>query len=167
MIRFLYTGATENLGEQIDPERSLGGFVSKTIIPNRKNNLFQDISYLTMRNETEEFRAIIIENKFNVDLNNVKIGYLYDKRLYDIEIALVELNEDGKMEMISNSRSQPYYAEFFDASITPDQDDSFDIEVMTVGQKFGIWVKRKVKQVEPQEEPIPQVNFEFIIKYDE
>ena len=165
MIRFLYTGAQENLGQQIDPEKSLGGFVSSSIIPIRKNNLFQDISYYSMFNEVEEFKAIVIENS-GEELSNFRLGYSYDKQRYNIQLAIVELNEDGKMELIGNWRNQPYYAEFYDLSIDDEEDNSVLFETMPKDKKYGIWIKRKVKKYNNQEESTEQ-KFEFIIKFDE
>ena len=137
MVRFLYTGSQESMGEQIDPERSLGGFASKSIIPNKKNNLFPDISYLTIFNESEDYRAIIMENFSGSDLVDFKLGYRYDKDQYDIQVAVVELNEDGKMEIVGNSKTAPYYAEFFDLSVSDDQDNSLEIPTFLNNKKLS------------------------------
>ena len=172
MVNFLYTGSSEYFKEQTDPEKSLGGYCSKTIIPNRVNNLFQDISYLTSRNETIECKAIVIHNTFETDLANFSIGYSYDKEKYNIEMALVELNQNNKMEIISNSKDIPYYADFFDASIDEINDYSFNLELFEKDKKYGIWIKRQTKKntyscsIE-ESIKVPEKKFEFIIKFDE
>lgn len=174
-MRFLYTGAKEFMLDQTDPDNSLGGFCSKSPVPNRINNLFSDVSYLSIFNENEECRAIVIENNSSNAINDVKIGYKYDKSLYDIQIAVVELNQDGNMERISNSRDIPYYAEFIEADITDTEDNSMELD-FEANKRYGIWVKRKILPQRTKScvdlnnqttTPLETIDFEFIIKYEE
>ena len=173
MIRFLYTGAPSYLSDQTDPENSIGGYCSKSLIPNRPNNLFSDISYLSIFNETEECKAIVIENNTGENIASLNLGYKYDKNLYDIQIAIVELTQDGKMERIGNSKELPYYATFIDASIDELEDNSISIDDFNTDKKYGIWIKRKVKQQNTKscQDILDSTNlisqqFEFVIKYN-
>lgn len=147
MVRFLYTGSNIFMGDQTDPERSLGGFCSKSLLPNRVNNLFSDVSYLSQLNETEECRAIVLENNSGAIINQMFLGYSYDKDLYDIQIAIVDLTADGKMEIIGNSKDLPYYATFEEAYVDVDNsiDNSLLFEDIEIDKKIGIWIKRKIK----------------------
>lgn len=173
-MRFLYTGAKEFMQDQTDPDNSIGGFCSKSPVPNRRNNLFSDVSYLSIFNESEECRALVIENNSQSNLNNVFIGYKYDKDLYEIEIAVVELNENGNMERITNTKDIPYYAEFIEAYIGETEDNSIQLD-FPPQQKYGIWVKRKIKrnkaksciEIEAGQTENKIIDFEFIIKYEE
>lgn len=166
MLRFLYTGATSFLGPQIDPEKSLGGFASSSIIPNRKNNLFSDTSYLSNINSVVETKAIILEN-FTTEENpilNVGIGYRYDDNLYNIEIGIIELNSEGKMEIIQTSKSLPYYATFSDASINEEADNSIIIPEFAANGRYGIWIKRKVKTIPIEDlRDYEEIPFKFVI----
>lgn len=167
MVRFLYTGSNSFMNDQNDPERSLGGYCSKSIVPNRLNNIFSDISYLSKQNETEECRAIVLENNSGQIINELFLGYFYDKELYDIQIAVVELSTDGKMEIISNSKDIPYYAEFEEAFIDIDNniDNSLFFENFDINKKIGIWIKRKIKPslVKTCQE-LDEINISNIIK---
>ena len=144
-MRFLYTGSKQYLSEQFNPEKSLGGFCSNSVIPNRKNNIFSDVSYFSRINEVEECKAVIIENNSENTLTDVSLGYVYDKELYDIQIAIVSLNSENSMELISNSKNLPYYANFFDASIEENLDNSYVFSEIVPNGKYGIWIKRKIK----------------------
>jgi hypothetical protein len=174
-MRFLYTGASDFLREQSDPEQSIGGYVSKSTIPNRINNLFSDISYLSQSNESEECKGIVIENNSQTPISELFLGYSYDKNLYNIQIALVELTKDGKMEKLGNSKELPYYATFLEAFIDVNNsiDDSISIQNFEANSRYGIWIKRKIKQKLPikcsELESINSetVDFNFIIRYNE
>ena len=145
MVRFLYTGSNSYMNDQTDPEKSLGGFCSKSLLPNRNNNLFSDVSYLSQLNETEECKGIVLENNSGLLIDQLFIGYEYDKDSYDIQIAIVELNSDGSMERIGNSKDLPYYAAFQEAYVDALVDNSLLLEDFAIDKKIGIWVKRKIK----------------------
>lgn len=174
-MRLLYTGAKEFMLDQTDPDNSIGGFCSKSPVPNRINNLFSDVSYLSIFNESEECKAVAIENNSSNTINDVKIGYKYDKNLYDIQIAIVEFNQEGNMERISNSKDIPYYAEFVEANITDTEDNSIELD-FEPNKRYGMWVKRKILpqkskscvDLNNQTTTTPEkIDFEFIIKYEE
>jgi hypothetical protein len=73
MILF-YTGADTANAPQINAEKSLGGFVSGSPIPNGKlNNLFSSISKSAVLGNKTEIRMIALQNLTGATLSNVSI----------------------------------------------------------------------------------------------
>jgi len=138
-MRFLYTGADSYLSTQNDPYRSLGGNVSKSIIQNnRMNNLFDDISYLSLENGDSETKGIVLENESSNPVTNVKIGWVYPIiKNYRIFVALVALNSSNQMERIGNSKEVPYNADFVEI-----EDDPVEIGDLEAEARIGIWITR-------------------------
>jgi hypothetical protein len=58
-----YTGAVKNDQQQNDPSKSLGGWISSSIIPNSKlGNLFSGISDSMIQNPNTQIRVIALKN---------------------------------------------------------------------------------------------------------
>lgn len=138
-MRFLYTGADSYLATQTDPYRSLGGNMSKSIIQTKKmNNLFDDISYLSLQNGDSETKGIVLENETSLPVQNVKLGWIYPiVKNYRINIALVALNSSNQMERIGNVKEIPYNADF-----TEIEENQITVGDLDAGEKIGIWITR-------------------------
>ena len=78
MMLFL-TGASSSLASsggtpQDDPMKSLGGYVSNSLVPNGTlNTLFDLISLKSIKNKTKETIAIALINKFDSIVTDVKL----------------------------------------------------------------------------------------------
>ena len=62
-MKILYTGASSEGAEQLDPALSLGGHVSGSTIPNGLlSNIFSSVSVLSIQEKRKEVRMIALKN---------------------------------------------------------------------------------------------------------
>lgn len=152
-MNIYYTGAPEPEASQFKPELSLGGFKSNSkVMINKLNALFSDVSYLTKSNEYSNCKGFIVENDSVEDIFDVMISYEYPvKSNYKLEIAIVGLiaPDYNKMEVIENSRTIPYFAEFVEANVDQIKliDNSINIGDLKAGKSIGLWLKLTPKNV--------------------
>lgn len=119
-MKLLFSGADNFQSEQKDKNKSLGGNVSLTPIPNGKiNALFSQISLYSKKNKSEENLAVFILNDTNSDINNLTIENVYQKELDKkvnssiFKFAAVEPNDENKIELIGSIKDFPFNANFF------------------------------------------------------
>lgn len=141
-VVFLYTGAKEAKSLQDDAAKSLGGFVSGSVIPNsRFAALFSDISYLTVKNQLlTETKAIVI---FNSDTDNaitpeITIALVDTANDYEVDIAPVELDANLYMERIGNANDLPINATFQSTS------GGLILPTIPPNTYLGIWIRRTI-----------------------
>lgn len=115
------TGASNSLvksneAPQTDVSKSLGGYISSSIVPNGSvNSLFDMISLNTLKNKPKETIAIALINKFDKTVSDVEIKIVTKKdAIGKFKIAAVNVSEDYLMEHIDNRYSEPIQAEFHD-----------------------------------------------------
>lgn len=115
------TGASNSLvksneAPQTDVSKSLGGYISSSIVPNGSvNSLFDMISLNTLKNKPKETMAIALINKFDKTVSDVEIKIVTKKdAIGKFKIAAVNVSEDYLMEHIDNRYSEPIQAEFHD-----------------------------------------------------
>jgi len=160
-MRFLYTGSQLYLTPQNDPYKSLGGFVSSSVVPNgRLNSLFADASYSGVTVGSVECRALILQNESGVTVNSLTLGYQYSANPdFDIQIAVVTLNSNQIMEQIGNARDLPYIGTFSEANIDPSipVDNSLQLGSLAANACLGVWIKRiqNVQTLTPVDFSIP------------
>ena len=122
MILFL-TGATSSLKKsdiapQADPNKSLGGWVSSSPVPNAAlNELFDLISTGMLTDRPKETLALGLINQLSVPVTNVRLSIVVGENpICEWRVAAVALSEDLRMESIPNRYSEPVAAEFYDAT---------------------------------------------------
>ena len=144
-MRFLYTGATKQMTKQSNPDLSLGGYCSNTIIPNGNvGNIFPEVSYEDLKNLAVCTKGIVLENESANEILNYKIGYRYPTPCnYKLEFAFVELNNDS-MEKIDSDRDTPYSAVFQEANVDDNVDNSIEFDSIKPGQRIGAWIRRMI-----------------------
>lgn len=132
MMLFL-TGASSSLASsggtpQDDPMKSLGGYVSNTLVPNGTlNTLFDLISLKSIKNKTKETIAIALINKFDSIVTDVKLKIVSGQNnICTFKVAAVKLDDNYCMEYINNRYNQPMLAEFHDVTFNP---ASVDVEI--------------------------------------
>lgn len=115
------TGAASSLAKsqeagQNDVSKSLGGYISSSIVPNGSiNALFDTISLNTLKNKPKETIAIALINKFNEAVANVSVKLVTKAdNIGKFKIAAVGVGEDYCMEHIDNRYAEPIQAEFHD-----------------------------------------------------
>lgn len=116
MIKLYYTGASAPLEPQTEPNKSLGGFISSTVIPNsRINTIFRDESIYSKSKNTPEVICIAIKNETAVDLENLKL-FSEISETYEVHAAVVSPSEDScsnlTFETLESQEELPYYGEF-------------------------------------------------------
>lgn len=132
MMLFL-TGASSSLASsggtpQDDPMKSLGGYVSNTLVPNGTlNTLFDLISLKSIKNKTKETIAIALINKFDSIVTDVKLKIVSGQNnICTFKVAAVKLDDNYCMEYINNRYNQPMLAKFHDVTFNP---ASVDVEI--------------------------------------
>ena len=122
MILFL-TGATSSLRKsdvapQADPNKSLGGWVSSSPVPNAAlNELFDLVSTGMLSDRPKETLALGLINQLSVPVTNVRLSIVVGNRpVCEWRIAATALSEDLRMESIPNRYSEPLSAVFYDAT---------------------------------------------------
>lgn len=139
------TGANSSLSKsdnipQSDPNKSLGGFVSSTVVPNSSPNvLFDLLSSLAIQNKQTETIAIGLINKFESDVDNVTIKVATElDNMTQFNIGVVKLDSNYYMERIDNRYQQPYQCNFHNVDFTY---ASVECEILNpgiVGEEFSI-----------------------------
>lgn len=122
MILYL-TGANSSLAKtsenpQTDPTKSLGGYVSSTIVPNNAiNALFDLVSQFTIEKRLNETIAVGMINNSDNDVNDISLKIITNEHSQcDFRIAAVALDDNFAMEHISSRYQEPLNATFYDAT---------------------------------------------------
>ena len=100
---------------QPEPNKSLGGFISTTPVPNSAlNSLFDSISLLSLERKTKETIAIALVNNFDFNVKNVKIKIISSpENIAQFKIAGVETTSELFLEQIESRYQEPIQAEFY------------------------------------------------------
>jgi len=148
---FFYTGASQDNIQQNSPSKSLGGYISSTIIPNSLiGNIFPSISYRNVTDGVEQIRAIALKNTFPTVLSNIKIytttpedsiGFL----TIGLVTPFVDSCDKPYLEFIQVEDQSPYYVEFLEVEGV---DNAITISSLEPNQIVGLWIKRTVTQSE-------------------
>ena len=119
------TGAQASLAKsggvspQPDVNKSLGGYVSSSPVPNGAlNNVFDLISNYTLEKKIPETLAFALINKFDKPVKNVTLKIVTDEgNLATFRVAAIAVDPTTMtMEHIANRYQQPINAQFYDAS---------------------------------------------------
>jgi hypothetical protein len=149
-MQFFYTGSSTFQGQQNDPNLSLGGFISSTVVSNNSlNNIFSDLSYQTVQQKRQEVRGLILKNTLGTDATTISFGYQYpDVPTFKLEVAFVAINLSTPqvIEKIANGQANPYFATFVEANmdLAHGIDNSVDIGNLLNGTSVAIWFRRTV-----------------------
>lgn len=149
MIEIYYTGADSYLKAQTDKDKSLGGYVSSSPVPNDfMGALFGDISNHSLDSEYQDTKAIVLKKGPGPTAAiNIMTWFenLATQPFVQIEIASVALNSsvvDGNtvyyMEKIPNMRSTPTMATFYKPDTLA---GAVNLGNIPQGWMLGIWLK--------------------------
>lgn len=145
MTLYYTTSAGENQ-EQTNPQASLGGYKSSTPVKNDDfDNLFGELSTLTINQNKDHYIALMLVNETTDPLTNVEIWSVIPEGCYSkIAIAVVDPAVDStgvlKMERTREIYNRPFvgdFVEYVEAS-------KGVIGDMAVGEYVGIWLKRSL-----------------------
>lgn len=142
----LYTGAESPNAEQLLSDKSLGGYVSSTSIPNgRLSNVFSQISKDTVLNDKEQVRLIVLKNTTENDIENITIYTDTENSSSLLRIAVVLPFVDCETESyekVFDSYSLPYQATFDFHAV----DNPVTVDILQSGKSIGIWLLRSVNK---------------------
>jgi hypothetical protein len=145
MILF-YTGADAANAPQINAEKSLGGFVSGSPIPNGKlNNLFSSISKSAVLGNKTEIRMIALKNLTGSTVSNLSIYTNTVGKSAKLQLAAVAPMLD--------SSNNPLFEQLYDNDSLPFQatlnyhegaENAILIDTFAANQVIGIWMLREI-----------------------
>lgn len=148
MIYLYYTGAKIADGPQQDIQKSIGGYISSSVIPNaRINGLFSDISLLGQENNLPQTICIAVKNIANEDLNDFTLfaDLSTDPPLYEITAAFLKPTLDDCdglfLEQLPSMNDQPYYGTFHDILKAT---NAVNTGILKKGEYLGIFITRKI-----------------------
>jgi hypothetical protein len=152
-MKLFYTGAEYFGVAQNSSLKSLGGFISTTIVPNNSlSNVFPEISSLGMQNGSFEVRGLVLKNTTGVVVQNIYLYQTYpvtDKKA-KIEWAVVTIPDAKKMEQLSSPNSEPYQiGEWIEPVGVGDKE--LLIASLPVDGVIGLWIKRTILTPNPED----------------
>jgi len=137
----LLSGATHKNAQQLDLNKSLGGLVSSTPVPNgRINGLFSDVSNYTINNNSVETVGVFLHNNTENDLANLTLQQIYEENnLCKFEFAVVSVTDTGAMELIGSRFEEPFYANWFEPT-----DQTLVKDLFKSDELIGLWIRRSI-----------------------
>jgi hypothetical protein len=145
MIRLYYSGSEKAYEQQANATKSLGGFISNSLIGNSVlNSIFSNL--FASKDNRNETKLIVLKNEGAAITTPLKIWIDHTQLVYsEILISGVLPYTDScsnlKFENIPSADSLPTYAEFEKF----DSDTNFlEIDSFANNSYIGIWLQRKV-----------------------
>lgn len=151
-LKLYYTGASTFEGAQLDKDKSLGGLISSSEIPNGLiGNLFGDISPYAVQLNKKEIRVFAIKNTALVTKSGLKAWISYpdnddsesiqDDSLYEIGYGEVTADDCGDLtvEALTSIYATPYTVTFQSAV---GQANALSLPDLTAGSYLGIFIRR-------------------------
>lgn len=142
----LYTGAGTSNTPQINAEKSLGGFVSSTPVPNgRLNNIFSDLSKSGILDQRKEIRLIALKNTTGAIVNGVTVYTNKGTSSSILSIAAVASAVDScsniVFEKVQDAQTLPYQATL---ALHEGSGAALSVGTMQINQVIGIWIYRDI-----------------------
>lgn len=164
MIYLYYTGAQADGAQQSDITKSLGGFISGTVIPNsRINSLFRDVSQRSAMPGNTETICIAIKNTSAAKLNNFTLycELQVGSTTYIIEAAAVKPTKGPcgayLFEKLRASDELPYYGEFNNIVTVA---NAINIGSIEPNEFIGLFITKKFITPNPPVDTCIPVDFE-------
>lgn len=162
-MKLFYTTVTGYDVEQPNTERSLGGYKSATAVVNSDfNNLFDELSVMSIKNGRDEYRAIIAVNDSDKTVENFKIKLQSSEgNICSFKIAAIPLVDSNKygqyfMENVSTQYSKPFRAEFVDMNGV----NEITIDTIPATGEVGVWFDRHI------DKELATIQYETVCKPD-
>ena len=143
---FYYTSTLGINKEQLNPDLSLGGYISSLIPNSRINNLFGDITSLGIDRNEPVYIGLFLKNTTGASITEVLLWFDYPTNCYSkLEIAAViptvDLENNPVIEQINSIFSAPYNGTFYEAN---GQANAVDLGDIAKDGLLGIWFKRTI-----------------------
>lgn len=146
-MQLYYTGAKAPEAVQINPELSLGGYKSSTLISNGDiSNIFPTITKAAIIQNKKDIRMIVLKNTTAAAIEGLKIWTISEK-YSKVKIAAVAPATDTAgnkvFESVTDSHSIPYQATLESCE---GEVNASEIGSLSIGAIIGIWVQRELDQ---------------------
>jgi hypothetical protein len=157
-LKLYYTGAVKFDKPQLDPIRSLGGYISASEIPNGLiGNMYGDISKFTVQQGKAEIRVIAVKNTAGVAKTGLKCYFTYpndggsptpvDTNDCEFEVGFAAPTADDCGDLMTESISNIYAVPY---TVTMEADkvgvgSSLAIGTLDAGDYVCIFIRRKIK----------------------
>ena len=169
MIYLYYTGSEQFDTPQQEINKSLGGNISSTIIPNSQiNSLFRDVSSYSKQKGTSETICIALKNISQNDLLNFTLFCELSSEDFTIEaaIALPSINECNipVFEKLKTSEQSPYYAEF---NNIVNEDNAISIAEFKKDSYLGLFLRKKIKSQGQSGNQCKAIDYQDISRQEE
>lgn len=150
-MRLYYTTPEKSMTEQKYPSKSLGGYMSSSEVMNDvMGNLFSDISLNMMKDGKPSFRAIVLVNDSDTELENVTLWFSNNSENKEAPlqgkffIGAVEMYKNQMEEWVTssvpNEMARPYSIEFSEAV----EDAPVTIGNMLPDAHVCLWIERRI-----------------------
>lgn len=143
-MKLYYTGAVGYQKPQSDPNLSLGGFISSTVIPNDKlGNIFPEVSSQTLKSDDFYTIGIVLKNEM-LDIQNLKVWTTKEEEDITLEIAFVKPAKDITsrcyLEKLTSPNESPYIGDFLNIN---GEVNKVNLGALAKDEYMGIWIRRK------------------------
>lgn len=150
-LKLFYTNAPVFDGPQTDKDKSLGGLISSTEIPNGLiGNLFGDLSIFTIQQNKKEIRAFVIKNTAGTTKTGLKAWFTYPEQdsiatndcTFEIGYGAVEADDCGNLgiEQLTSIYATPYNVTLHTGA--EGEENALDLPDLTSGSYLGIFIRR-------------------------
>lgn len=147
-MKLYYTTTTGYENAQPNIQSSLGGYRSSTPVMNDDfDNLFGEVSVMTIRSGRDEYRAIMLKNEMQVTARKIKIRVRQNEDsicMFRMAVGKVGVpNKYGhrSMENVMSVYSKPYRAQFVDMV---GEETVLEVGELAPGAEVGLWVCRHI-----------------------
>ena len=154
-MQLFYTTTTGYDNEQPNVQASLGGYKSSTPVTNDDfDNLFGEISVMTIRSCRDEYRAIMLKNTMSVTARKVKVRVVTpEDGLATFRMAVGKVSVPDKygfrsMENIPSIYGRPFRAQFVDMT----GDTVLEVGELSPNAEVGLWICRHINAEKAKEQ---------------
>ena len=145
-MQLYYTTSAGYEEPQTVVSKSLGGYRSSNIVKNDDfDNLFGEISIYTIREQRDEYIAIMLRNTLGVRVDNVEAWFVLPTGSYSgFEIAGVTTTTDAEGDPIFERTRTRYTRPFVGTFIEATDSNRLSIGTMEANAEVGLWIKRTI-----------------------
>lgn len=147
-MQLYYTTSAGYEEPQTVVAKSLGGYRSSNIVKNDDfDNIFGEISSYTIREDRNEYIAIILRNTTGSDATGVTIWTVPVENSYaTLQLAALRTTVDSEnnpiMERVRTKFTRPFAGDFVDTA----EDNRLTIGDVANNEEVGIWLKRSINR---------------------
>lgn len=144
MLKLLYSGALTAGGQQDLSEKSLGGLVSSTEVPNGSlNQLFGSMSYLMKKNSLAEYRGLFLKNETGEVISTLYAHLEYPNAIKNSRLLIaIESPVNNSIQSLPRFDAIPYGIEFTEP--IGSEHKMVVINDFPVNAIIGLWIQRQV-----------------------